>query len=134
MSETRIPSGVDTQTRTQRAYDRERYYWCKTRGYCVACYHERALPGRVVCGRCLEKRKDNLREWRHSSRGIEYQKEYAARRRQRFIEAGLCAACGGVKENSDLRLCERCRINKNAAALRCYHRNKAKRAEEAGQT
>ncbi|MCY4502824.1 MAG: hypothetical protein OXE57_14830 [Alphaproteobacteria bacterium] len=69
-------------------------------GMCRRCTQNPVVPGYVHCEACMEK-----------NRGREN------RKRQRRVEAGLCAQCGGPKDDGRRRMCAACRA-KHADIMR----------------
>ena len=84
-------AGVIKKKRNKHSEAMQTYQWYKARGFCVACHHEYAEPGRVLCAACKAKRQKA-----HETKdpGNQQKKAYLNGRRADFIARGLCARCG----------------------------------------
>lgn len=76
---------------------------------CLHCRDREAMPGRQVCGACIEIQIDRQRE-----------------RRNRWRLAGLCQRCGRDRDRKDRAYCARCRRANNRWGKR-YQQRKAGR-------
>lgn len=70
--------------------NKEIYNYYKSRGYCVACHHEKARPGHIRCEACTKKHADDRK------------RTYEARK-----AAGLCVMCG-KESRPGVTLCGPC--------------------------
>lgn len=78
---------------------KERYYWYKSHGICVGCSRAEARKGRVYCPQCAADKAyislNSYYKYREENRAKHNARE--KERRQRRIDAGLCAKCGKQK-------------------------------------
>lgn len=76
--------------------DLEKYRKLKEMGICTYCKHEKAIPGRYKCEKCLSKLKRKRDAERQDI--IRYER----------VNYGLCYICGKNELKEGFRVCESC--------------------------
>ena len=127
---TRDPARAREYERGRTRRDREKW---RAQGLCTRCGKASAVPDRVSCDPCLEKRRedDRARYARGRAAGLAYGGANAdvkrrsarakSRRRQKARrEAGLCIRCGQHPPAEGGATCAPCRETRQAAERRQY--------------
>lgn len=116
---------VSKEAKAKAAKRREELrQWYKDHGICPRCKGW-AEPGRVYCKNCVKKVID--RRKRNDPTG-EANRAYAAERRARLKEAGMCVYCGKRKAIEGIVLCPVCKA-KNQASQKKYNLKKRLKRE-----
>lgn len=97
------------------------------RGLCTVCGKNKPFNGRKICEDCLQKNAERRWTLMSTPEGKEQVKGYTAARTQKLKDAGRCESCGGVKENPEMTLCEKCRRKKQIRSRIYYANNKIER-------
>ena len=87
------------------AAHREIYHWYKSHGICPRCKKAIQDPGRVYCGPCYRRLRNQMER---RDPGAVNRKAYQKARRERLIAAGLCIDCGKEKATGGTLRCGKC--------------------------
>ena len=80
--------------------NKETYHWYKSRGICVMCQRNSAVPGETRCASCKEKLHERYKErYRFRQVGIYHE----------LKNAGICPRCKVVKPEPGFTYCKECR-------------------------
>lgn len=96
-------------------------------GMCTICGKNRPFEGRRICEDCLQKRAERRWAMMSTPEGRETAKGYVTAWTQKMKDAGRCVSCGGVKENPEITLCEKCRYKKQIRSRIYYAKTKVER-------
>lgn len=93
---------------------KERSTILKANGICICCGHNEAVPERVYCPQCQEKKRQGTQKWRlENPDKCERQKIRAKALREKRVAEGICVYCGKEKALPGLQSCHDCRLYKN---------------------
>lgn len=86
----------ETNREKRNKRDLDKYNKLKEMGICTYCKHEKAMPGKYKCEKCLSKLKRKRDAKREDI--IRYER----------VSYGLCYICGKNELKSGFRVCESC--------------------------
>lgn len=92
---------------SEKKSDLDKYYWLKEQGICTYCKHEKAVPGKTKCKKCLAK----IRTKRQAKRcDID---------RSERRSCGICYICGKNHVLPGKGVCEECYKVRQTAINKC---------------
>lgn len=92
---------------SEKKRDLDKYYWLKEHGICTYCKHEKAVPGKTKCKKCLAK----IRAKRQAKRcDID---------RSERRSCGVCYICGKNPVLSGKGVCNECHKLRLEAINKC---------------
>lgn len=110
-----------------RRENTERRTFLREHGMCTECGKNKPFEGRRICEDCLQKNLERRWAVLSTPEGREKAKSCTASWRQKTKDAGRCESCGGVKENPEMTLCEKCRRKKQIRSRIYYANNRIAR-------
>ena len=106
----------DRNPNKTRSHDLEKYYRLKEQGICVYCKHEKAVPGKTKCAKCLHKIRSRAQAKKNDldrSEWVSYEICYLCGKNPVMPGKGVCESCYQVR----LKSIQKCNENRKKTLM-----------------